>query len=115
MEGRGREAVQEVLWLLETVSTAFQGAQVEGNVVRGAYFNDIVRDLRRAANGRVLQQVLGWLERIHGYLSAPRGGGIRHGAALDIEALQPHEATLFVNVIRSFVSYLIAEYERLGR
>ncbi len=112
-EGRGREAVQEVLWLLETISTAFQGATVGRQVVEGTYFNQIVGNVRRAAEGRILQRVIGWLENVHGYLSAPAGGGVRHGATLDLDALQPHEARLFVNLVRSFVDYLLAEYERL--
>jgi hypothetical protein len=111
-EGRGREAVQNVLWLLESITTAFDAAAVDGKTVRGKYFNDIVGDLRRATKGRILEQALGWLTTIHGYLSAPRGGGVRHGAALDLEALKPHEAALFVNLIRSFAAYLLAEYER---
>ena len=68
---------------------------------------------RPSSDGRVLQRVLGWLENIHGYLSAPAGGGVRHGATLDLDAMQIHEATLFANLIRSFVNYLLSEYERL--
>ncbi len=112
-DGRGREAVQEVLWLLETISTAFQGARIEGQVVRGNYFNQIVTSMRRAADGRILARVLEWLENVHGFLSAPGGGGVRHGANLNLDALEIHEATLFVNLVRSFVNYLLSEYERL--
>jgi hypothetical protein len=61
--------VQEVLWLLESISTAFQRVNVQGHVIEGTYFVQIIGNLRRAADGRVLQRVLGWLENIYGYLS----------------------------------------------
>lgn len=40
-ENRPREAVQEILWLLETVSTAFRGAETRTGTVEGKYFNRI--------------------------------------------------------------------------
>ena len=46
-EGRHRQAVQEILWLLETVSTAFQGLDTGAGTVQGKYFNKIAEDLRR--------------------------------------------------------------------
>jgi hypothetical protein len=45
-EGRYRPAVQEILWLLESVSLAFRGLDAGGRVVEGKYFNRIVEDLR---------------------------------------------------------------------
>jgi hypothetical protein len=43
------------------------------------------------------------------------GGGIRHGADLSAGiAVQPNEARLFCNLIRSYISYLIAQHERLS-
>ena len=35
--GQGRQAVQELLWLLETVSTAFQGLPIGESTVEGKY------------------------------------------------------------------------------
>jgi hypothetical protein len=63
-----------------------------------------------------LDQVLDWVMKLHGYLSSPTGGGIRHGTQLKagIE-LQPNEARLFCNLIRSYISYLMTEHERLSR
>ena len=97
MQGQGREAVQEALWVLESVSTAFRDADSEGNTVGGRYFNEIVRNLRRAARGTTLDRVLAWCSALHGYLSSPTGGGVRHGLDLR-EGLQmdPHEARLFM-------------------
>jgi hypothetical protein len=114
-EGRYRPAVQEVLWLLETVATAFQGVSTDNGTVQGKYFNRIVGDLRSKSPGTTLALVLEWCTTLHGYLSSPTGGGVRHGthvlkAELDI---QPHEATLFCNLTRSYIFYLIAEHARL--
>jgi len=113
-DGRHREAVQETLWVLESVATAFRGVESAGDSVRGKYFNEIVRDLRRLMKGSTLDRVLDWVMALHGYLSSPTGGGIRHGLDLNSGiAVGPHEARLFCNLIRSYVSYLVAEHERL--
>jgi len=113
-DGRHREAVQETLWVLESVATAFRGVESAGDSVRGKYFNEIVRDLRRLMKGSTLDRVLDCVMALHGYLSSPTGGGIRHGLDLNTGiAFGPHEARLFCNLIRSYVSYLLAEHERL--
>jgi hypothetical protein len=115
-EGHDRPAVQEILWLLETVSTAFQGMDTGEGSIQGKYFNRIVVDLQRQNRGRTLGQVLDWIQKLHGYLSSPGGGGVRHGVNLKMGiALQSNEARLFCNLIRSYVSYLIAEHERLSQ
>jgi hypothetical protein len=115
-EGRDRPAVQEILWLLETVSTAFQGMESNAGTVQGKYFNKIAEDLRRHHKGKVLDQVLSWTSMLHGYLSSPTGGGIRHGTNLrEGVAVQPNEARLFCNLIRSYITYLLTEHERLSR
>lgn len=113
-EGHHREAVQETLWVLESVTTAFRGVASAEDTVRGKYFNEIVRDLRRMARGSTLERVLDWVIHLHGYLSSPTGGGVRHG--LDLNAGVPigqSEARLFCNLIRSYISYLLTEHERL--
>ncbi len=113
-EGRDRQAVQEVLWLLETVSTAFQGVETETGTIGGKYFNKIAEDLRRHHRGQCLDQVLGWITSLHGYLSSPTGGGIRHGTNLrEGVVTQPHEARLFCNLVRSYIAFLMSEHERL--
>jgi len=112
-EGRGREAVQESLWLLETVTTAFRSGDSE-LTVQGRYFNSIVRELRQAAPGGTLNRVLEWATALHGYLSSPTGGGVRHGLDLrEGTALSINEARLFYNLIRSYISFLLGEHERL--
>jgi hypothetical protein len=115
-EGRCRPAVQEILWLLETVSTAFRGIDLGGGTVQGKYFNKIADDLRRQSKGNILDQVLNWTTTLHGYLSSPTGGGIRHGADLKADiVIQPNEARLFCNLIRSYITFLMAEHERLSK
>jgi len=114
-EGSGREAVQETLWLLETVATAFRGADTGTGTVEGKYFNDIVRDLRRLSPGTTLERILKWAAEAHGYLSSPTGGGVRHGLDLNngVE-LSASEARLFCNLVRSYLSFLLSEHERLS-
>lgn len=115
-ERRGREAVQESLWLLETVATAFRGVETETGSVEGKYFNQIVRDLRVAVPDGVLNRVLDWVTGLHGYLSSPTGGGVRHGLDLSrgVE-IGDSEARLFCNLIRSYLSFLLVEHQRLSR
>jgi hypothetical protein len=115
-QGRGREAVQESLWLLETVTTAFRGLDTEGGSIEGRYFNQIVRELRTTNPGGALGLILQWALGLHGYLSSPTGGGVRHG--LDLQAgvqITQNEARLFCNLIRSYVSFLLVEHERMVR
>lgn len=113
-EGRDRPAVQEILWLLETVSTAFHGLDTGTGTVQGKYFNKIADDLRKHHKGKILDQVLAWATMLHGYLSSPAGAGIRHGTDLKTGIIiQPNEARLFCNLIRSYISYLMAEHARL--
>lgn len=60
-QGHGRQAVQELPWLLETVTTAFQGLETESGTVQGKFFNKIVEDLRRRKQGTTLDQILDWV------------------------------------------------------
>jgi hypothetical protein len=113
-EGRSRQAVQEILWLMETISTAFQGLETDAGAVQGKYFDKIAEELRKHHKGKTLEQVLQWVMTLHGYLSSPTGGGIRHGGNLKSGiAVQPNDARLFCNLIRSYIDFLIAEHERL--
>lgn len=111
----GREAVQETLWLLETVATAFRGLESETGTIEGKYFNEIVKELRSHHPGTTLNRVLKWADEVHGFLSSPTGGGVRHGLDLNEGvSLSPNEARLFCNLIRSFLAFLLAEHERLS-
>jgi hypothetical protein len=114
--GQYRQAVQEILWLLETVSTIFQGLPVGDGTVQGKYFNKIADDLRRYQKGTTFEQVINWATTLHGYLSSPTGGGVRHGASLKAGmAMQENEARLFCNLTRSYITFLLAEHERLSK
>jgi hypothetical protein len=107
--GHGRAAVQEVLWLLE-------GLNIETGTIQGKYFNKIAADLQKHNRGKTLDQVLGWITALHGYLSSPTGGGVRHGADLKAGiAIEPGEARLFCNLIRSYIDFLLTEHERLTK
>ena len=113
-EGLGRQAVQESLWLLETVFTSFRGLPVETATVQGKYFNKIADELRRGGSNPQLTQVLGWITTLHGYLSSPTGGGVRHGTDIATTVrLDSNDALLYCNLIRSYVTFLLGEHERL--
>ncbi|HVQ69412.1 MAG TPA: hypothetical protein VMT08_18125 [Bradyrhizobium sp.] len=113
--GDNRQAVQEILWLLETVSTAFQGIPVGDSTIQGKYFNKIADELRLHRKGQVAEQAIGWMKTLHGYLSSPTGGGVRHGATLTADAeMSAHEARLFCNLIRSYLNFILDEYHSLS-
>lgn len=112
-QGQGRQAVQEVLWVLETISTAFRGTG-DGSV-QGRYFSKIIGELRRSNRGSHQEQILTWMATLYGFLSSPSGGGIRHGIDLtEGAAVQLNEARLYCNLVRSYIAYLIAEHGRLS-
>jgi len=115
-EGRGREAVQEVLWLLETVSTAFRGIDTQTGRVGGNYFNQIARDLRAIGRGTTFERAVQWMTTLHGYLSSPTGGGVRHGFDLNEGiAISLNEARLLCNLVRSYIHFLLVEHERFAQ
>jgi hypothetical protein len=114
-EGNGRQAVQDVLWVLETISTAFRSPDILDGSIQGRYFNRIIGELRQRGRGHQ-EQIFQWMMTLHGYLSSPTGGGVRHGVDLrDGLALQIDEARLYCNLIRSYLNFLIAEHGRLRR
>jgi hypothetical protein len=101
--------------LLESISTAFAGQTVNGRVIEGDYFNDVMKSIQQVAGGSsTFGTVARWPAALQAYLSDPDQGGIRHGRQLHFEGLEPHEAALFCNFVRSYISYLLAEYERLN-
>lgn len=115
-EGRGREAVQESLWLLESAATAFEGVETEAGTVGGKYFNRIVKDLRKSNPDTTLERILEWLTSLHGYLSSPSGGGVRHGLNLNRGVpITNTEARLFCNLVRSYLSFLMSEHAEMIR
>jgi hypothetical protein len=109
-EGRNRQAVAEILWLLETVATAFRGVDTGAGTVQEKYFNKIAQELRRHHKGGMLEQVLNWVTALHGFLSSPTGGGVRHGTDIRSAVEVPSgDARLYCNLIRSYIGYLMNE------
>ncbi len=107
---------RESPWLLKTASPAFKGMGTDGGTVLGKYFNNIAEDLKNKHRGKMLEQVLGWIGALHGYFSSSTGGGVRHGTDLrERIAVPPHEARLVCNLIRSYITCLMMEHERLSR
>ncbi|KAF0119225.1 MAG: hypothetical protein FD149_173 [Rhodospirillaceae bacterium] len=115
-EGHPRQAVQEILWLMETVMTSFKGLGTGADTIEAEYFNKIALELRAKRKGQTIEQVLVWLTTLHGYLSSPTGGGVRHGADLKSGiTINTDEGRLYCNLIRSYVTFLMAEHERMSR
>lgn len=115
-EGHPRQAVQEILWLMESVVTAFRGLDAGEGTIEEKYFNKIAQELKKHQKGKTLEQVLNWLTALHGYLSSPTGGGVRHGVDLKSGiVVGPSEGRLYCNLIRSYITFLMAEHERLSR
>lgn len=113
--GEERRAVAEMLWLLETFSTAFNGLESPDKPELGSYFNKVIGTLRSQRKGTPFDQIMVWLMGIHGYLSSPTGGGVRHGTdILNPRELGPGEAQLYVNLMSSYLHYLMGEYDRLA-
>lgn len=84
--------------------------------IQGKYFNRIAEELRRHGPGTTLHQVLGWIGTLHGYLSSPTGGGVRHGANLKAGLdVRDQDARLYCNLIRSYIGFPLAEYDRIVR
>lgn len=115
-EGHHRQAVQEILWLMESVVTAFKGLSTGDATIEEKYFNKIATELRRKKKGQTIEQVLLWLTTLHGYLSSPTGGGVRHGVDLKSGiTINADEGRLYCNLIRSYVTFLMSEHERMSR
>jgi len=112
--GHGRQAVQELLWLLETITTAFRNPEILQGSVQDRYFNEIIRRLRREHGHHA--QIFQWMLNLHGYLSSPTGGGVRHGRDVtEGVPIKLNEARLFCNLIRSYVTFLILEHDGLSQ
>ncbi len=92
------------------MSTAFDGQEIGTGTVEGKYFNEIVRALRNNNRGSALAEALGWMTKMHGFLSSPGGGGVRHGTQLAADVSPTlNEAHLYCNLTRSYINYLLAE------
>lgn len=116
VEGHPRQAVQEILWLMESVVTAFTGLSTGEATIEEKYFNKIAAELRKKKKGQTIEQVLSWLTTLHGYLSSPTGGGVRHGVDLKSGiTVNADEGRLYCNLIRSYVTFLMSEHERMSR
>ena len=92
-----------------------QGSNTINGTIEGKYFNKIVGELRADPNAGHRKPILEWVMALHGFLSSPTGGGVRHGVDLkDGVAIQLNEARLYCNLIRSYITYLIEEHECLS-
>jgi len=111
--GQGRRAVQEILFLLESITTAFRGLGEDTASIQGKYFGPIINEMKKRERGKAQESILTWMTTLHGYLSSPTGGGVRHGTDLkEGIAIQPHEARLYCNLARSYLTFLLEEHDQ---
>ncbi|MGB7399031.1 hypothetical protein [Castellaniella sp.] len=111
--GQGRRAVQEILFLLESITTAFRGLGEDTATIQGKYFGPIVNEMKRQGRGKAQENIMTWMTTLHGYLSSPTGGGVRHGTDLkEGIAIQLHEARLYCNLARSYLTFLLEEHDQ---
>lgn len=111
--GQGRRAVQEILFLLESITTAFRGMGEDTVTIQGKYFGPIISEMKKRERGKAQENILTWMTTLHGYLSSPTGGGVRHGTDLkEGIAIQPHEARLYCNLARSYLTFLLEEHDQ---
>jgi hypothetical protein len=59
-ERRPREAVQEMLWILESIASVFRGVNLPMGPVQGRYFNEIAKELRASARGTTFERAVDW-------------------------------------------------------
>lgn len=112
-EGEGRRAVQEILFLLESITTAFRGLGQDAVTIHGKYFGPIINEMKKRERGKAQENILTWMTTLHGYLSSPTGGGVRHGTDLkEGIAIKPHEARLYCNLARSYLTFLLEEHDQ---
>ncbi|WP_177434955.1 hypothetical protein [Pseudomonas sp. Irchel 3F3] len=110
---QGRRAVQEILFLLESIATAFRGTSEDNLSIQGKYFGPIINEMKKRQRGKAQESILTWMTTLHGYLSSPTGGGVRHGTDLkEGIAIQPHEARLYCNLARSYLTFLLEEHDQ---
>jgi hypothetical protein len=104
--GQYRQAVQEILWLLETLSTLSQGLTIVTDTVEGKYFNTIAAELRTHQKGTTLERSLTGQKRCMAIFHQRPVVAVRHGANLRADfSVQENEARLFCNLIRSYISF----------
>ena len=72
--GQGRRAVQEILFLLESITTAFRGMGEDTVTIQGKYFGPIISEMKKRERGKAQENILTWMTTLHGYLSSPTGG-----------------------------------------
>jgi hypothetical protein len=114
--GQDRRAVQEVLFLLESITTAFRGLGADMETIQGKYFGPIINEMKKRGRGKAQENILTWMTTLHGYLSSPTGGGVRHGTDLkEGLAIQPHEARLYCNLARSYLTFLLEEHDQQSK
>lgn len=106
VQGKPREALEAIWWVVESMTADFAGAKVAGVQVQGTYFNEVIKDIKKAYPGTVRHRALSLLEQIQHWLSDPKQLGIRHGASATAQKVELPEARLIVGLVREYAKYL---------
>jgi len=112
-EGHPDEAVAKIWFVLESILTVFRGLKVGDQTVEGAYFNKVVHSLKGTEIDPTFKMVLDLASRVHGQLSDPSTGRLRHGSELGIPPISPQEGRFLVGFAKSLGYYICSEYQRL--
>jgi hypothetical protein len=112
-EGQNREAVTAIWWVVESVLTVFKGRKVGSSVVEGAYFNEILKSLKKAAPNTFIRLSLSLSAQLQELLSDPKKAAVRHGGTFDMARMSPREARLLIDLAKAFARFFCAEYEAL--
>jgi hypothetical protein len=98
---------------LESITTAFRGTGEDTVSIQGKYFGPIINEMKKQGKGKAQENILTWMTTLHGYLSSPTGGGVRHGTDLkEGVAIRAHEARLYCNLARSYLTFLLEEHNQ---
>jgi hypothetical protein len=112
-QGKSRQAVAAIWWVVESILTVFEGRSIAGSPVKGTYFNEILKSLRRASPNTFFRLSLSLSAQLQDFLSDPKKAAVRHGGTFDMARLSPTEARLLIDFAKAFARFLCAEYESL--
>jgi hypothetical protein len=110
--GHPDEAVSKIWFVIESLLVAFRGLTIDGKMVEGSYFNEIVKSLRRRDLDPMFKMVLEIATRVHGQLSDPATGGIRHGRDPALEPTSQDDGQFLVAQARAIAYYICSQYQR---
>jgi len=115
--GDGRDAVREMVDLMETVTSAFQGREFGGRKFKGKNLSHVAKSLASLGDDEFIRHAMHEMERFYGLMSS-RERGVRHGklwevleSGADIDILA---AQLYCDMARAYMNFILATYDKIG-